>query len=98
MDMLALERAARLVATDSGGVQKEAFFCGTPCVTLRGETEWVELITHGWNRLAPPVDAASMYEAVSTAWEAGPPEHWPTIFGAGDAGQRIVRLLDAGAD
>lgn len=93
LDMLTLERAARLVATDSGGVQKEAFFCRTPCVTLRGETEWVELVDRGWNRLAPPAEAGSVFEALSRAWEAGPPEQWPPIFGAGDAGQQIVQLV-----
>jgi UDP-GlcNAc3NAcA epimerase len=54
LDMIALERHAAVVATDSGGVQKEAFFLEVPCVTLRDQSEWTELFATGWNRLAPP--------------------------------------------
>ncbi len=54
LDMVALLDGAKAVATDSGGVQKEAFFNRKPCFTLRGETEWVELVESGWNRLVPP--------------------------------------------
>lgn len=55
IDMLSLIDAARLVVTDFGGLQKEAYFVGTPCVTVRTETEWPELVDAGWNRLVPPV-------------------------------------------
>jgi UDP-GlcNAc3NAcA epimerase len=50
-DMVALTVGAALIMTDSGGLQKEAFFAGRPCITLRDETEWPETISHGWNRL-----------------------------------------------
>ncbi|MBI3410078.1 MAG: UDP-N-acetylglucosamine 2-epimerase (non-hydrolyzing) [Planctomycetes bacterium] len=94
LDMVALEQAARLIVTDSGGVQKEAFFHRVPCVTLREETEWVELVELGWNRLMPPADARAIVAAVNAELESNRVRSTPSeLYGGGKAGQRILDML-----
>jgi UDP-GlcNAc3NAcA epimerase len=88
-DMLMLEKSARAILTDSGGVQKEAFFFQVPCVTLRRETEWVETVETGWNRLAGS-DAATIGEIIQTL---GPGKMDVFPYGDGNAAQRIVGYL-----
>lgn len=91
-DMMVLEENARLIATDSGGVQREAYFFGKPCLTLRDETEWTETVEAGWNKL---VGADS--EAITQAWFSfAPPVEQPPIFGGGKAGQKIADILSSG--
>jgi UDP-GlcNAc3NAcA epimerase len=90
-DMLALEQTAALILTDSGGVQKEAYFFAVPCVTLRPETEWVETVLAGWNRLAWG-DTPAILDAVKGPWPSEPPA---PIFGDGHAAERIVEILGA---
>ena len=91
LDMIALERDARLVMTDSGGVQKEAFFFGRPCVILRPETEWVELVEHGQAVLAD-ADPARIAKAAAHFLTKGAPP-CPSIFGDGHAAERICAEL-----
>lgn len=96
LDVLRLESAAALVLTDSGGMQKEAFFQQTPCVTIRSETEWTELLPGGHNRLAVPgVD--SIPEKVREALEAEPDWDVP-LYGDGRSAETIAAALEAGPD
>jgi UDP-GlcNAc3NAcA epimerase len=92
LDMVTLESNARLIVTDSGGVQKEAFFYRVPCMTLRDETEWVELVELGWNRLVPPTAPDVVRDGIKLGLAAGPGKPGEP-YGDGHAAERIVRIL-----
>lgn len=94
IDMIALERSARTIITDSGGVQKEAYFFQVPCVTLRQETEWVETVTSGWNCLVP-IQAVDIHDAVCSARRPANQQtaNFVPPYGDGKAGQSIAQFL-----
>jgi UDP-N-acetylglucosamine 2-epimerase len=85
--MLELERGAQAIATDSGGVQREAYLWGVPCVTLREETEWTDTVDAGWNAVVG-IDP----DAFESALVAERPAHRPPIFGDGRAAERIAAI------
>jgi UDP-GlcNAc3NAcA epimerase len=91
LEMVALEKGASVIITDSGGVQKEAYFHKVPCLTVRKETEWTELVDCGWNELIDPDNAHTLPDKVDEA--IGREGDTKELYGAGDAAQKIVSIL-----
>ena len=91
LEMVCLEKCSSLILTDSGGVQKEAYFHQVPCLTLRDETEWVELVEHGFNRLVDPMKAdivSLVKESLNSSYD------WSTeLYGSGDAAIKIAQYM-----
>ncbi len=91
LEMLVLENNARIILTDSGGVQKEAYWLSVPCITLRDETEWVETVESGWNVLA----GADKLRIVDAVQRGNKPQasSAESVYGNGDAARQICRIL-----
>lgn len=92
LDMIMLEKHARLIATDSGGIQKEAYFQGVPCITLRGETEWLESLEGGCNQLVFPASQEIVAARTLAALE-GKPIFRNDIYGDGNSAQSIAAAI-----
>jgi len=88
-EMIAYEEACDFVITDSGGVQKEAFFFKKPCITLRDSTEWVELVEHGWNTLT----GANTKKIINAVNNISTPSEYPSLYGEGKAAENIISVL-----
>ena len=93
LENLSLLRGAAAVITDSGGIQREAYWLGIPCVTVRVETEWVETIEAGANRLVDPAAPATLNDSVRAGLEAGAPGWAKDAYGDGTAAERIAAIL-----
>ncbi len=89
LEMQLLEKYAHVIMTDSGGVQKEAYFFATPCITLRGETEWVETVESGWNRIT----GADTKRIITAYKNLSVPSAQEKLYGDGHASEKIVELL-----
>jgi len=92
LDMIMLEKHAQVIITDSGGVQKEAFFHETPCITLRDQTEWLELVDAKWNTLCPPINIVQIVDTINTVLDLPLPRHI-SLYGNGKATQLIIESI-----
>ena len=92
LDMVALEQSARVILTDSGGVQKEAFFYNVPCITMRDETEWIETVEMGWNKLVGASNS-KIVEAFAKYLSESPAPVENTPYGQGNAAQKIINQI-----
>jgi len=91
LDMVQLEESAKVIVTDSGGVQKEAYFFAVPCITMRDETEWVETVESGWNQLV-----GANVEKIISSWKASSSTHADyntSLYGDGNASSSIIREI-----
>jgi UDP-GlcNAc3NAcA epimerase len=89
LEMITYEAACSAVLTDSGGVQKEAFFFRKPCITMRDSTEWVELVNYGWNTLT----GANTEKIISAIKNLNIPNEYPSLYGDGNCAQKICNFL-----
>jgi UDP-GlcNAc3NAcA epimerase len=93
LEMYELEANSKLVCTDSGGVQKEAYFHKVPCVTYRNETEWTELVSSGWNYLVEPSDSQTIYNTFLKALQVEISTLPEIDYGGGKASQKIAQKI-----
>ncbi|MHC8514315.1 non-hydrolyzing UDP-N-acetylglucosamine 2-epimerase [Sporosarcina sp. ITBMC105] len=91
LEMLLLEKHAKTIVTDSGGVQKEAYFAKVPCITLREQTEWVETIETGWNQLVNPLEV-NLAEKLSNLQLGEPIDD---LYGDGETAKKIVSIMQS---
>jgi UDP-GlcNAc3NAcA epimerase len=92
-DMIMLEKNAKMIVTDSGGIQKEAYFYQVPCVTLRDQTEWVELVESGWNCLISPNSSEEILQKLQYQIHQTLLLDTTQLYGDGTASRKIIEIL-----
>ena len=88
-EMLYLETKCGMIVTDSGGVQKEAYFFRKPCITMRDQTEWIETVNAGWNSIVG-ADKVKILEAIESAQKL---ENYPDLYGSGNSAEEMLNIL-----